>query len=56
MTGCVCLKYVIKPGVKEPMHSHPAYVSYYLDATKVKVTLPDGKVVEKDAQGWGGPV
>jgi len=37
-----------KPGVKEPMHSHPAYVSYYLDATRVKVTLPDGKTVEKD--------
>jgi quercetin dioxygenase-like cupin family protein len=37
-----------KPGVKEPMHSHPAYISYYLDATKVKVTTPDGKTVEKD--------
>ena len=37
-----------QPGVKEAMHSHPAYVSYYLDATKVKVTMPDGKVVEKD--------
>jgi len=37
-----------QPGVKEPMHSHPAYVSYYLDATRVKVTLPDGKTVEKD--------
>lgn len=37
-----------KPGVKEPMHSHPAYVSVYLSATKVKVTTPDGKTVEKD--------
>jgi len=37
-----------QPGVKEPMHSHPAYVSYYLGATRVKVTTPDGKVVEKD--------
>jgi quercetin dioxygenase-like cupin family protein len=36
------------PGVKEPMHSHPAYVSYYLGATRVKVTTPDGKTVEKD--------
>jgi len=37
-----------QPGVKEPMHSHPAYVSYYLGATRVKVTTPDGKTVEKD--------
>jgi quercetin dioxygenase-like cupin family protein len=37
-----------QPGVKEPMHSHPAYVSYYLDATRVKVTSPDGKTIEKD--------
>jgi beta-alanine degradation protein BauB len=37
-----------KPGVKEPMHSHPAYVTVYLSATKVKVTTPDGKTVEKD--------
>ncbi len=37
-----------KPGVKEPMHSHPDYVSVYLNATKVKVTTPDGKTVEKD--------
>lgn len=37
-----------KPGVKEPMHSHPAYVSVYLSATRVKVTTPDGKTVEKD--------
>jgi quercetin dioxygenase-like cupin family protein len=37
-----------QPGVKEAMHSHPAYVSYYLGSTRVKVTTPDGKVVEKD--------
>ena len=37
-----------KPGVKEPLHSHPAYVSVYLSATRVKVTTPDGKTVEKD--------
>ena len=37
-----------QPGVKEAMHSHPAYISYYLDATKVKVTTPDGKTVEKE--------
>jgi len=37
-----------QPGVKEPMHSHPAYISYFLDATKVKVTSPDGKTVVRD--------
>jgi hypothetical protein len=37
-----------QPGVKEPMHSHPAYISYFLDATRIKVTSPDGKTVEKD--------
>jgi len=42
------LEVLHKPGVKEPMHSHPAYVSVYLSASKVKVTLPDGKVAEKD--------
>jgi len=35
------------PGVKEPMHSHPAYVSVNMSDTKVKVTTPDGKTVEK---------
>ena len=49
-----------KPGVKEPMHSHPAYVSVYLSATKVKVTTPDGKTVETDRKAgevkYSGPV
>ncbi len=48
-----------QPGVKEPMHSHPAYVTYYLDATRVKVTTPDGKTVEKDRKAgevqYSGP-
>jgi quercetin dioxygenase-like cupin family protein len=37
-----------QPGVKEPMHSHPAYVTYFLGATTMKVTSPDGKTVVKD--------
>jgi hypothetical protein len=49
-----------KPGVKEPMHSHPAYVSVYLSATRVKVTTSDGKTVEKDRKAgevqWSEPV
>ena len=37
-----------QPGVKEPMHSHPAYISYFLDDTKVKITSPDGKTTVRD--------
>ena len=54
------LEVLHKPGVKEPMHSHPDYVSVYLNATRVKVTTPDGKTVEKDRKAgevaWSGPV
>ena len=42
------LKVVMKPGQKAPMHSHPHNVAYYLTDAKVKVTLPDGKTVERD--------
>jgi hypothetical protein len=49
-----------QPGVKEPMHSHPAYISYFLDDTKVKVTSPDGKTVVRDRKAgeiqFSGPV
>ena len=48
-----------KPGVKEPMHSHPDYVAVYLSDTRVRVTTPDGKIVEKDRKAgsaaWSGP-
>lgn len=48
-----------KPGVKEPMHTHPAYVSVYMSSTRVKVTTPDGKTVEKDRKAgevaYSGP-
>ena len=48
-----------KPGVKEPMHSHPDYVSVYMSSTRVKVTTPDGKTVEKDRKAgevaYSGP-
>ncbi|CAN5554954.1 hypothetical protein BH18VER2_BH18VER2_02730 [soil metagenome] len=33
----------IKPGEKEPMHSHPPGVIYALSEAKIKSTLPDGK-------------
>lgn len=49
-----------KAGTKEPMHSHPAYVAVWLAATKIKVTTPDGKVVERDVKAgqtiYSGPV
>jgi beta-alanine degradation protein BauB len=49
-----------QPGMKEPMHSHPAYVAYFLDATRMKIMLPDGKTVEKDRKAgellWSEPV
>jgi quercetin dioxygenase-like cupin family protein len=42
------LEVLHKPGAKEPMHSHPAYVAVFLDAARVRVTTPDGKSVEQD--------
>lgn len=42
------LEVLHKPGAKEPMHSHPAYVAVYLNAARVRVTTPDGKSVEQD--------
>ena len=33
------------------VHSHPAHLTVILQAAKVKVTLPDGKTVEKAPSG-----
>ncbi len=44
------LEILHKPGASEPMHSHPAAVSVYLSAFKLKVTSPDGKTVERNAK------
>jgi beta-alanine degradation protein BauB len=38
----------LKAGEKVPMHSHPASVSYVLSDGKLRVTLPDGKTVERE--------
>ena len=50
----------IKPGEKVPMHSHPANVSYYLSDGKLRITLADGKTVEKEPKagtaGWSDAV
>ncbi len=40
------LEYRLKPGEKEPMHSHPAGVVYVLSGTKLKVSYPDGRTEE----------
>ena len=36
------------PGTIVPMHTHPKFFAYYIDATKVKLTAPDGKETIKD--------
>jgi beta-alanine degradation protein BauB len=43
------LEYRLKPGEKEPMHSHPAGVVYVLSDAKAKFTYPDGRTEEKSA-------
>ena len=40
------LEYRLKPGQKEAMHSHPAYVVYFFGPANLRVTLGDGKTTE----------
>jgi len=40
------LEYRLKPGQKEPMHSHPEGVVYGFNDSKIRVTSTDGKVTE----------
>jgi quercetin dioxygenase-like cupin family protein len=51
----------IKPGEKEPMHSHPSGVLvYYFTDAKTRITLPDGKTAESTNRAgdvvWRAPV
>ncbi len=39
----------VKPGEKEPMHSHPAGVVYLLSGARLKFTYIDGRTEEKTA-------
>ena len=39
------LEYRLKPGGKEPMHSHPPGIVFALADATVKTTLPNGSVV-----------
>lgn len=54
------LEYHLKPGEKEPMHSHPAGVVYVLSGGKLKFTFPDGRIEERSATAgetiWREPV
>ena len=36
------------PGTIVPMHTHPKFFAYYIDATTVKLTAPDGKEAVKN--------
>ncbi len=53
------LEWRLKPGEKEPMHSHPPGVVYELTASKLQITTPDGKSVEASGTAgetfWRGP-
>lgn len=42
------LEYHLKPGEKEPMHSHPAGIVYTFSNGRMKATLPNGEVHESD--------
>src|SRR4029453_6577140 len=37
------IEYRLKPGEKEPMHSHPAGIVYLFGEAKLKITYPDGR-------------
>lgn len=42
------LEAMLKPGDKEQVHSHPAYVIYVIEGGKVRTHGVDGSVVEAD--------
>ena len=39
---------VMKPGDREQMHSHPAFVTYVVEGSKVRNHFADGKIVEAE--------
>jgi quercetin dioxygenase-like cupin family protein len=54
------LEYRLKPGEKEPMHSHPAGIVYVLSDATLNFTYADGKTEDRTAVTgqtiWRGPV
>jgi quercetin dioxygenase-like cupin family protein len=53
------LEYRLKPGEKEAMHSHPAYVVHVLSDATVRTTLPSGTTAETTVKNgeiiWSEP-
>jgi quercetin dioxygenase-like cupin family protein len=54
-------EWILKPGDKEPMHTHPEMVVYYLTGAKVRMYGPDGKVLrERESKAgdtyWFAPI
>jgi hypothetical protein len=41
------LEYRDQPGAKTSMHAHPAFLVYALNAFDRRLTLPDGKVLDR---------
>lgn len=54
------LEYRLKPGEKEPMHTHAAGVIYIFGNAKMRTTYPDGRTEENAAGAgeahWRNPV
>jgi len=54
------LDFWVKPGQKVAMHSHPAAITYFITAGKLKTTMADGKVNETEAKAgetrWSDPI
>jgi quercetin dioxygenase-like cupin family protein len=42
------LQATLKPGEKENLHSHPAYVVYVIEGGKIRNHATDGRVVESE--------
>ena len=54
------LEYRLKPGEKEPMHTHVAGVLYIFGDAKMRTTYPDGRTSESAGGGgeahWRDPI
>ena len=54
------LEYRLKPGEKEPTHSHPAGIVYLLGDSTLRSTLPDGQAAESSGRAgdvsWRNPL
>jgi quercetin dioxygenase-like cupin family protein len=53
------LEYRLKPGEKEPLHTHPAGAVYVFTDSKLRNTSPDGTVTERQGKAgdafWRNP-